>query len=156
MKSMEAAKDIHSFQIDDIWQDVNYFDGNGYARTADYECVMITGSAYVMVDASYPSPDMGKIAEIAYKLDEKKAEMGELFGPVFDYDGNGRIIIAFSRLGESTLGYVCLSSLPNPVSNIYKILHPTKLFSLSIDGKIRKTTQNVQLIFINRIISKHY
>lgn len=130
--------------------------GNGYARTADYECVMITGSAYVMVDASYPSPDMGKIAEIAYKLDEKKAEMEELFGPVFDYDGNGRIIIAFSRLGESKLGYVCLSSLPNPVSNIYKILHPTKLFSLSIDGKIRKTTQNVKLIFINRIISKHY
>lgn len=82
--------------------------------------------------------------------------MEELFGLVFDYDGNGRIIIAFSRLGESKLGYVCLSSLPNSVSNIYKILHPTKLFSLSIDGKIRKTTQNVKLIFINRIISKHY
>lgn len=105
-KSMAGPKAAHSFQVDDIWEDVGYFDENGYARTADYECVMITGSAYIMVDASYPSPDMGRISEIAYRLDEKKAGMEDLFGPVFDYDGNGRIIIAFSRLGESTLGYV--------------------------------------------------
>ena len=48
-------------------------------------------------------------------------------------------------------------SMPHPASkNKQNISHTTKLFRLSTDGKIIKTTKNVQLFFINRIISKHY